>query len=164
MKTLKILFLSILLPVLIVFLSCTGCEKEANGEKQLPPNHAKGKIIDISGGCYQESIWIEVEQPEDIGSAGSWSPFDYEGEEPWVSYDNAIEVPYFSRLSGVPDSIPQRIGMELYFKYKKYKPEEYSVALFPASQLVCPAFEDLSTPNLNRFVITEIIDYELKNK
>jgi len=27
MKTLKILFLSILLPVLIVFISCTGCEK-----------------------------------------------------------------------------------------------------------------------------------------
>lgn len=27
MKTLKIIFLSILLPVLIVFISCTGCEK-----------------------------------------------------------------------------------------------------------------------------------------
>ena len=163
MKKLKILFLSMLLPVLTVLISCTGCENEANDEKQLPPNHAKGKIIDISGGCYQESIWIEVEQPEDIGSAGSWSPFDYEGEEPWVSYNNAIEVPYFSRLSGIPDSIPQRIDMELYFKYKKYKPEEYNEILFPF-QHPCPAIYDLSTPNLNRFVITEIIDYELKNK
>ena len=162
MKKPKILFLSILLPVLTVFLSCTGCEKEANDEPQLPPNHAKGKIIDISGGCYHESIWIEVEQPEDIGSAGSWSPFDYEGEEPWVSYKNAIEVPYFSRLSGIPDSIPQKIDMELYFKYKKYKPEEYNEILFPFSHPCHGTF--YSPPDLNRFVITEIIEYELKNK
>jgi hypothetical protein len=164
MKKLKILFLSMLLPVFTVLISCIGCENEANDEKQLPPNHAKGKIIEIFGGCYHEAIWIEVELPEDIGSAGSWSPFDYEGEEPWVSYNNAIEVPYFSRLSGIPDSIPQ-IGMELYFKYKKYKPEEYSKTLFPVSQVACPDIYYLSTPpNLNRFVITEIIDYELKNK
>lgn len=158
----KLLFLLILLPVLAVFLSCTGCENEANDEKQLPPNHAKGKIIDISGGCHHEAIWIEVEQPEDIGSAGSWSPFEYEGEEPWVSYNNAIEVPYFSRLSGIPDSIPQKFGMELYFKYKKYKPEEYNEILFPFTQPCHGTFK--SPPDLNRFVITEIIEYELKNK
>jgi len=155
----------ILKPMLftLLFILITGASCEKGNEEQLPPNHAKGKIIDISGWCYQESIWIEVEQPEDIGSAGSWSPFDYEGEEPWVSYNNAIEVPYFSRLSGIPDSIPQRFGMELYFKYKKYKPEEYSATLFPLGQQLCPGIIP-TTPDLNRFVITEIIDYELKNK
>jgi hypothetical protein len=151
-----------LIPLILLVLFIQGSCEEKN-DMELPPNHAKGKIIDISGGCYPESIWIEVEQPEDIGSAGSWSPFDYEGEEPWISYNNAIEVPYFSRLSGIPDSIPQRIGMELYFKYKKYKPEEYNATLFPLGQQLCLGIIP-TTPDLNRFVITEIIDYELKNK
>jgi len=57
---------------------------------------------------------IEIENPKDIGSPGSFAPAGHEEEK--IEYRNAIGVPYFSRLPEITDTIQVAIGSYLYFK------------------------------------------------
>ena len=129
-----------------------GCEKD----EELPPYQAKGKIILVTGQCYGETVLIEVENPKGIGLAGT---FSYPGDEKEsITYKNAIGVPYFSKI-GIPDSIPQTIGIWLYFEYRELTNEEKE-NLFNSSNppLICPA--NIISPSNAPFIITKIISYK----
>jgi hypothetical protein len=54
-----------------------GCDKD----EKLPPYHAKGKIIEVTGGCYGEIVLIEVENPTGIGLPGTFPEPGKEDEE-----------------------------------------------------------------------------------
>jgi hypothetical protein len=142
----------LLLPLFVVFLGA-GCEKE----EDLPPDHAKGKIIEVTGGCYGEIVLIEVKSPEGIGLPGT---FSYPGDEDEaISYKNAIGIPYFSKI-GIPDSIPQTVGTELYFEYRELIEEERNQSsLFETDPpIVCQAI--YGPPTAKRLIITRIISYK----
>ena len=138
-----------LLPGLLFILSISiisSCEKEG----ELPPYHAKGKIISITAACYGEAILIEVENPKDIGLAGTF--FD-------LSYENGIRVPYFSKI-GLPDSIPQIIGTNLYFKYREITNDEWenNNPFLPSVPVNC--LLPVGPPTSKIYIITEIISFE----
>lgn len=46
-----------------------SCDKNDD----LPPSQANGKIIAVTGGCYGETVLIEVDYPTGIGLAGTFS-------------------------------------------------------------------------------------------
>ncbi len=144
---LKISFIFLLLGLI-----GAGCEKE----DELPPYHAKGRIIEITALCYGEIVLIEVENPKGIGVAGNFSTF---GDEIDISYNNAIGVPYFSKI-GIPDSVPQTIGTWLYFEYRELTEEErgQSSLFFPDFPLICKAI--YGPPAAKRLLITKIISYK----
>lgn len=77
--------------LLLFSLMVVGCEKK----EELLPNHAKGKIIAVTTQCYGEVVVIEVENPKGIGLSGTFSTI---GDEIDISYNNAIGVPYFSKI------------------------------------------------------------------
>lgn len=129
-----------------------GCAKE----DELPPFHAKGKIIAVTSMCYGEVVLIEVEAPKGLGVKGTFTTI---GKEIDVSYDNAIGVPYFSKI-GIPDSVPQTVGTQLYFEYRELTEEEMvQSSLFEANfPIVCLAI--YGSPSAKRLLINRIISYK----
>jgi hypothetical protein len=135
--------------VLIIF----SCERV----EVLPPNQAKGKIILVTGLCYGEAVIIEVENPKGIGLAGTFSTPGRESEA--ISYDNAIAIPYFSKI-GLPDSIPQIIDTQLYFEFRELATEDSeNPYLFSTNQaIIC--LGNMIPPQAKPLIITKIISYK----
>jgi hypothetical protein len=155
MKTKKIKLLTVfllLLPLGVVLLGA-GCEKN----EELPPFHAKGKIIEVTGGCYGEIVLIEVETPKEIGLSGT---FSYPGDESEsLIYKNAIGVPYFQKI-GIPDSVPQTIGTWLYFEYRELTEEERNQPSLFSTDPPITCQMNIIPPSAKRLVITKIISYK----
>jgi hypothetical protein len=130
-----------------------GCEKD----EELPPYHAKGKIIEVTGGCYGEIVLIEVENPSGIGLPGTFSEPGKEDEA--IAYRNAIGIPYFSKI-GIPDSVPQTIGTWLHFEYRELTEEERGQSSLFATDppIVCQAI--YGPPTTKTLIITKIISYK----
>ena len=128
-----------------------ACERE----DVLPTNQAKGKIILVTGLCYGEIVLIEVENPKGIGVKGTFSTLNKDVD---ISYENAIGVPYFSKI-GLPDSIPQIVGTELYFEFRELTTEEWeSGHLFgPSEPIICPMI--IGPPHSKLLIISRIISY-----
>ena len=144
--TLKISFI-----FLFLGLMGAGCDKE----DELPPYHAKGKIIAVTSQCYGEEVVIEVENPKELGLSGTFSTI---GNQIDISYINAISVPYFSKI-GIPDSIPQTVGTWLYFEYRELTEEEIEQNLFsPDPPINCLLI--YGSPTTKLLVITKIISYK----
>ena len=142
------------IPGLLFCLLClffSSCERE----EALPPYHAKGKIILITVRCYGEAVLIEVENPKGIGLKGTFSTFNKDND---LSYENAIRVPYFSRV-GLPDSIPQVIGTNLYFEYRDITTEEWenNNPFLPSEPIIC--LDLLGPPPSKVYVITKILSF-----
>lgn len=150
-KKIKLLTFLFLMPLCLLLLG-TGCEKE----EELPSYHAKGKIIEVTGGCYGEIVLIEVENPQGVGLPGTFSVPGNEDEA--ITYRNAIGVPYFSKI-GIPDFVPQTIGTWLYFEFRELTTKEKE-NLFSSSNspLICPA--NIISPTNVPLIITEIISYK----
>ena len=143
--------------LLILFCLCliigAGCEKD----EEIPPYHAKGTIIEITGGCYGEIVLVEVEKSQGIGVPGTFSKPGNQDES--ITYQNAIGVPYFSKM-GIADSIPQTVGTWLYFEYRELTEEEKEQAsLFsPDPPIVCK--HDIAPPSAKRLIISKVISYK----
>lgn len=136
---------------LILCLTGEGCHLE----EDLPPNHAKGVIIEVFGGCYGEFVLIEVENPNGIGLTGTFYEPGKESEA--ITYNNAIGVPYFSKI-GLADSIPQAIGTRLYFQYRQLTGQEKeNLFLSSDKNLICPA--NIIPPKCMPLLITKVISY-----
>lgn len=147
----KIKFLKINIFILLVILIATGCNKE-----ELPPFHAKGKIIAVTAGCYGENVLIEIEDSKGIGVAGTFAPIEDETNR--ITYKNAIGVPYFEKI-GISTSVPRVVGTSLYFEYRELTEEERGKNLFsPDQPIVCLAI--YGPPACKTFIITKIIDYK----
>jgi len=146
-KDYLILVLIFCLLSLIVF----ACERA----DVLPPNHAKGKIIAITALCYGEIVLIEVENPKGIGVKDTFSNLNKEVD---LNYENAIGVPYFSKI-GLPDSIPQIVGTELYFEFRDLtKEERESSHLFgPSEPIIC--LMNIIPPHAKPLIITKVVSY-----
>ncbi len=130
-----------------------SCERT----ETLPPNHAKGKIILITTRCYGETVVIEVNNPDGLGVAGVFSEPGKETES--TTYNNAIGVPYFEKI-GLPDSIPQTIGTELYFEYRELTSEEWENGhLFESAEPIA-CYANIIPPNTKKLIITNIINYK----
>ncbi len=121
------------LPIIYLLVLSISC----NTSDDLPSNQAKGKIIAVTGGCYGEIVLIEVESPLDIGKRDNFSTTD---GNIVISYDNAIGIPYFSKI-GIPDTIPQAIGTELQFEYRELtkNDKENSLLFSPNPPPICHA-------------------------
>ena len=142
-----------LVPILLgLILMGVRCNKD----DKLPLYHAKGTIIAVTGGCYSETVLIEVENPKGIGLKGTFSTLRKEIN---ISYENAIGVPYFSKI-GIPDTVPQTIGTWLYFEYRELTEEErHQSSLFsPDPTIICPAI--YGPPSATPFMIVKIISYK----
>ncbi len=147
----KKIFFKISYIFLLLSLMGAGCEKD----EELPPFHAKGKIIAVTTMCYGETVLIEVENPKGLGVKETFSTI---GKEIDISYDNAIGVPYFSKI-GILDSVPQTVGTQLYFEYRELTDEEKEQNLFlPDPTVFCPAI--YGSPTVVQFIITKIINYK----
>jgi len=134
----------------IVLFSCERTER-------LPSNQAKGKILLVTTRCYGEIVVIEVNNPEELGVAGVFSEPGKEAES--ITYNNAIGVPYFEKI-GLPDSIPQTIGTELYFEYRELTSEEWENGhLFESAEPIA-CYANNIPPNTKRHIITKIISYK----
>jgi len=121
---------------------------------ELPSYYAKGTIIAVTGGCYGEIVVIEVETPNNIGYKGSFSTI---GEEVDISYENAIGVPYFSKI-GIPNHVPEAEGTWLYFKYRELTDEEMKQGLFSSqAPMICPAI--FGYPYAKPLIITKVVKY-----
>jgi hypothetical protein len=137
----------------IFILTAFGCEKE----ELLPPNQAKGRIIQIFTRCYGECIMIEVENPKGIGMGGTFAiPGN---EESRIYYENAIGVPYFSKTSTeIPtefEKVPITIGTWLYFEYRDITEDEKDLFyMFPPP--VCTA--NIVPPPAKPYIIIRVIE------
>jgi hypothetical protein len=141
----KISFIALLLVLVGI-----GCSDE-----ELPPFQAKGRIIEITGGCYSEIVLIEVSNPKGIGESGSFARIGE--DEKRVNYRNAIAVPYFSKI-GIPNSVPQKVGTWLYFEYREFTEEEIASQLFlPNPPMMC--YGNIGPPSSKRLIITKVIDF-----
>ena len=144
----KILFL-----LGIIGIMAFGCEKE----KQLPPNQAKGKIIQTFMQCYGYWVMIEVENPKGIGIAGSFAfPMD---EESRINYKNAIRVPYFDRIPDLTTEAPDTIGTWLHFEYRKFTDKERNSNIFVDTSYHGICKWNIIAPSVNIYMITKVIDY-----
>mgnify|MGYP000848892791 CR=1 FL=1 len=146
-KSYRILVLTSCLLSVISF----SCEKA----EVLPPNHAKGKIIAVTALCYGEIVLIEVENPKGIGVDGTFSDYN---NKPICTYENAIGVPYFSKI-GLPDSIPQIVGTKLFFEYRELTSEEWTNGhLFESTEPVFCTM-NIIPPYSKLLIITRIKSY-----
>jgi hypothetical protein len=147
MKTNPTFILTFLL--LSIFIgSCTDNE-------ELPENQAKGQITHVFDGCYGQWLMIEVDQPNNIGKTGHFvsSPSTSHLE---FDYTNAIGVPWFSKISEIPDTVPDIIGTWLYFEYRGI--EQGDDLLFETVPPVyCPAVYLI--PDVNQYVVTKVFKY-----
>ena len=128
-----------------------SCEKD-----NLEPFHAKGRIIEITSGCYGEVVLIEVENPKGICEAGT---FAFYGEkENKITYKNAIAVPYFAKI-GIPNTVSQTIGTWLYFEYRELtEAEKIQSNLFePDYTMACLGI--FGPPSAPRLIVTKVIDF-----
>jgi len=145
MKTiLKIIFLCG-----IIVLTAFSCEKE---DEVLPTNHAKGRIIETFGGCYGEWVMIEIENPQGIGLPGTAQYGDVE-----FDYNNAIGVPWFTKLPDIPENTPKAIDTWLHFEYREVKEEEKD--LFRTIPPPC-CLANVIPPPVKFYIITEIIEFK----
>jgi hypothetical protein len=144
-------FLSIFLLAFCIVTFLFSCERL----ETLPSNQAKGKIIIVTGFCYGEAVIIEVNNPKGIGLQGSFStPALSEA----ITYNNAIAVPYFSKL-GLPDSIPQTIGTELYFEYREVTEDDRKNPYLFATREPIFCTMDIGPPQAKLLIITKVISY-----
>lgn len=148
----KSIYLKISFVLLILCFLGAGCEND----EELPPYHAKGKIIAVTSMCYGEVVLIEVENPKELGAKDIFTTI---GKDINVSYDNAIGVPYFAKM-GIPDSIPQTVGTQLYFEYRELTNEEREQSSLFATDLpiICQAI--YGSPSAKRLLIKRIISYK----
>lgn len=139
--------------LLLLFMSAlSGCDKDEN---YLPVKSVVGRIIGVTGMCYGDIVMIEVYNQKGLGVSGTFSTYGGQFE---VSYNNAIGVPYFSKI-GLPESIPQRIGTVLEFEYRELTEEERNDPnLFFSYEGGCLLF--LTGPNVKRMMITKVIKYK----
>lgn len=133
----------------IIVLTTFGCEKE----EQHPPYRAEGKIIAVFGGCYGEWIMIEVYKPKGIGSPG-YLPLVVPEER--IDYQNAIGVPYFTRMPYIPDTIQVGNGSYLYFKCREVTNDDLDLFIPENPQ---PCLWPNYIPPAKFYIITEVIDY-----
>ena len=149
MKTiLKILFLSV-----VIVLTAFSCEKE---EEALPPYHAKGRIIKTFGRCYGEWVMIEIENPKGIGLPGTFVAAPQYGDLEF-DYNNAIGVPWFSKLPDIPENSPITIDTWLYFEYRVVEEEEKDLfRTIPPP--ICLA--NVIPPPVKYYIITKIIEFK----
>lgn len=138
--------------VLSILFCCVACkQKETMGDERF---QAKGKIIEIFGGCYGESIMIEIETPKNMGTFGTFT-FPY-GENNTLNYSNAVNVPYFSKMPTIGgEGILATKGTWLYFEYREKTEEDNPLFMTP---IVCPAI--YAGPPVKNYVITKIIDFK----
>ena len=111
---------------------------------------ATGEIILVTRMCYGEAVIIEVDNPVGIGKEGT---FAFIGDTNRIEYQNAISVPYFSKIPEIPDSIIPNIGLEIDFEYREL--EEGEASLFNAN-LSDPCLWIISPPNTKPYMITKI--------
>jgi hypothetical protein len=135
----------------IIALMAFSCEKE---EEILPPNQAKGRIIETFRMCYGYWVMIEVENPKGIGEAAL-----PRNEEPWKNYKNAIGVPYFDRIPELNTEAPDAIGTWLHFEYRELTNEERNSNIFVDTSFHGICTHDIIPPNTTRYIIIKIIDY-----
>jgi hypothetical protein len=135
----------------IIVLTAFSCEKE---EEILPPNQAKGRIIETFRMCYGYWLMIEVENPKGIGEAAL-----PRNEEPWKNYKNAIGVPYFDRIPELNTEAPDSIGIWLHFEYRELTNEEHHSNIFVDTLFHGICTHDIIPPNTTRYIIIKIIDY-----
>ena len=128
-----------------------GCQKE--NEPIL--YQATGEILFVTSGCYGEAVVIEVDNPKGIGTAGT---FSLVGDTNRIVYENAIAVPYFSKIPEIPDSIIPQKGLYLNFEYRELKEEEMIPGLFTAN-LSHPCLAIYGSPNAKHYMITKINNY-----
>lgn len=143
MKTKTVLFMGITLFLLMVGV---GCEKE----EKLSLNEAKGKVLGVTGPCFGNAVYIEVENPKGIGEKGIFP------KDGW-DYQNAISVPYFHRVN-LPREL-MRGGTWLHFEYRELTEEEKNKGLFePDEPTWCTA--DKIPPFAKTYIITKIIAHK----
>jgi hypothetical protein len=148
----KSTFLKIFIFIVLVTLILAGCKKE-----DLEPFHAKGKIIEITSGCYGEIVLIEVENPEGIGEAGDFARIGE--DEKMITYKNAIAVPYYSKI-GIPNTVPQTVGTWLYFEYRELTEDEKSISDLYSPNPPPACYGNIIPPTAKRLVITKVLDFK----
>ena len=153
----SILKLLILSEVLIFM--AFSCEKEevqpANEEEG---SIAEGTIIETFAQCYGYWIMIEVEKPQGIGKAGSYTLPGQEDSP--KTYYNAIGVPYFERIPGLKTEAPDTIGTWLRFKYRELTHKERcDKNLFRDTSFVGICNAMIGPPDVSMYMITKILDY-----
>ena len=138
----------------IIALMAFSCEKE---EEILPPNQAKGRIIETFRMCYYYWVMIEVDNPKGIGVEGT---FAYLGdEESRITYKNAIGVPYFERIPDINTEAPDSIRTWLHFEYRELTNEECHSNIFVDTSFHGICLSNIGPPIVNMYMITKIIDY-----
>ncbi len=131
-----------------------SCEKT---EEILPPNQAKGRIIETFRMCYGYWVMIEVDNPKGIGVEGTFAfPGD---EESRITYKNAIGVPYFERIPVLNTEAPDSIGTWLHFEYRELTNEERHSNIFVDTSFHGICLTNIIPPNATRYIITKILDY-----
>ena len=108
----------------------------------------------VTGQCNGENVIIEISNPKGIGLSGKFATDGKETDA--INYKNAIAVPYFSKI-GLPDSIPQTIGTELYFEFRELTQEEReNPHLFSTKEpIVCLTI--YGRPYANPLIISKVI-------
>ncbi len=147
----SILKLFILCGVLLTM--AFSCEKE----EVLPPGEAKGKIIQVLFRCYGSGLMIEVENPKGIGEGGTFKQIGCSCPE--ISFNNAIIVPVFERISDLHTNAPDSVGTWLHFKYREVTQEEFANGIFIDTSFHGICEMNIGPPSIPRFVVTKIIDY-----
>ena len=131
-----------------------SCEKE----EVLPPGEAKGKIIQVLFRCYGSGLMIEVENPKGIGEGGTFKQIGCSCPE--ISFNNAIIVPVFERISDLHTNAPDSVGTWLRFKYRELTQKECcDKNLFRDTSFVGICNMMIGPPSVPMYMITKILDY-----
>ena len=143
----------------VLLTTAFSCEKE----EVLPANEeegfiAEGTIIEAFAQCYGYWIMIEVEKPQGIGKAGTYTLPGQEDSP--KTYHNAIGVPYFERIPGLKTEAPDTIGTWLRFKYRDLTQKECcDKNLFRDTSFHGICHANIISPSVNFYMITEILDH-----
>lgn len=97
-----------------------------------------------------------MESSKSIGLYGAF--FDSDKENNLITYQNAIEVSYFSKI-GISDTVPQVIGTELHFEYRQLTQEEREQSLLFHSDATLICNINIAPPPANPFFITKLLNY-----